>query len=174
MLCVCGLWVLHKRAGADRVQKGAVNTLEPELQEVVRGWCRSQGKNSVPSKSNTNSAQPAVQSLKLCLNWPFWLGLGGFFFSLNSFEVHFILSISSFCLCPFFPPVPNILFYKQTQLEGFIIFLFLGYGLDGHNQCVRSGRLHLLHWKHTVERAWTSELNIAVPAQTQSTSYLAP
>lgn len=166
------LWVLHKRVGANRGQKGAANTLEPELQEVVRGWCRSHGKNSVPSKSNTNSAEPAVQSLKLCPNRSCWLGLGGFFFSLNSFEVHFILSVSSFCLCPFFSPVPSVLFYKKDQAKECIIFLFLGYGLDGHNQCERSGRLHFLHWKHTVERAWTLELNIVVPAQTQSTSYL--
>lgn len=168
------LWVLHNRAGADRSQKGAANTLEPELQEVVRGCCRSPGKISVPSKSNTNSAEPAVQYLKLCLYHSSWLGLRGFFFS-------HLTVLKCILFCPLVPSVCVFSFHlsqmncstKKDVAKECTIFLFLGYGLDGHNQCVWSGRSHLLHWKHTVERAWTLELNIAVLAPTQSTNYLA-
>lgn len=83
-----------------------------------------------------------------CLNRSCWLGLGGFFFSLNSFEAHFILSVSSSVCVPSFHLSQMYCSTKKDPAKECILFLFLGYGLDGHNQCERSGRLYLLHWKH--------------------------
>lgn len=40
----------------------------------------------------------------------------------HSFEVHFILSSSSFCLCPLLTHVPNVLFYKTHPAKECVMF----------------------------------------------------